>query len=139
MSEPTQSAKPNIFPCLRYLDAPSAVAWLASAFGFVKHAVHPDSSGGIAHAELKFGPGMIMLGSAKHDGFGTRTPLEAKAVTQTIYVYVGESAAVDAHYARATAAGAHVIRELQDTDYGSREYSCKDLEGNVWSFGSYNP
>lgn len=139
MSEPTSGAKPNIYPCLRYLDAPSAVAWLASAFGFEKHAVHPDASGGIGHAELRFGTGLIMLGSARHDELGTKTPLEAKAVTGTIYVYVGDAEAVNLHHARATAAGAHIVRELADTDYGSREYTCKDIEGNVWSFGSYNP
>lgn len=139
MSELTSSAKPNIYPCLRYLDAPSAIAWLASAFGFEKHAVHPDASGGISHAELRFGSGLIMLGSARHDELDTRTPLEVKAVTGTIYVHVGDADAVNVHYARATAAGARIIRELADTGYGSREYTCKDIEGNVWSFGSYNP
>lgn len=136
---PAAEAKPNIYPCLRYLDAPSAVGWLSSVFGFQKHAVHADASGGIAHAELRLGNGLIMLGSSKQDSLGTKTPLEAKAVTGTIYVYVGDAEAVNQHYARATAGGAHIVRELADTDYGSREYTCKDLEGNVWSFGSYNP
>jgi uncharacterized glyoxalase superfamily protein PhnB len=138
-STPTPGGKPNIFPALRYLDAPSAIAWLSSAFGFQKHFVLPDGQGGISHAELRLGAGVIMLGSARHDDLGTRTPLEAKAVTQTIYVCVGEREDVDTHYARAKAAGAHIIREIQDTSYNSREYTCKDLEGNVWSFGSYTP
>lgn len=139
MSEPTPGPKPAIIPALRYLDAPSAIAWLSSAFGFQKHFVLPDGQGGISHAELRLGDAFVMLGSARHDDLGTRTPLEAKAVTQTIYVCVGGRDAVDAHYARAKAGGAHIIREIADTSYDSREYTCKDLEGNVWSFGSYLP
>lgn len=45
----------------------------------------------------------------------------------------------DAHHDRAKAAGARIVRELQDTDYGSREYSARDFEGNLWSFGTYDP
>jgi uncharacterized glyoxalase superfamily protein PhnB len=57
-------------------------------------------------------------------------------VRQGVAVYVAD---VDAHYARAKAAGAQIVRELEDTPYGSREYSVRDLEGFLWSFGTYRP
>jgi uncharacterized glyoxalase superfamily protein PhnB len=45
----------------------------------------------------------------------------------------------DAHHARAKAAGAVIMMELTDQDYGSREYAARDPEGNVWCFGTYRP
>jgi uncharacterized glyoxalase superfamily protein PhnB len=59
---------PNIFPALRYRDAPAAIEWLVGVLGFEKHMVVPGEDGGIAHAQLTFGPGMIMLGSAGGHG-----------------------------------------------------------------------
>jgi len=76
---------------------------------------------------------VIMLGSGKH-GPGTDNPWDT--AKQGIYVYVAD---VDAHYARAKAAGAEIVMELEDTDYGSRGYSVRDLEGHLWSFGTYHP
>ena len=121
----------NIFPALRYKNGTAAIAWLGKAFGFEKQMVVPGPDGGVAHAQLKFGPGVIMVGSGKHE---PGNPWDQ--VSQGIYVYVED---VDAHYRRAKAAGAEIVRDLQDTDYGSREYSARDLDGHLWSFGTYNP
>lgn len=87
----------------------------------------------IAHAQLRLGAGLIMLGSmpSKPD---PEKPWDAWRFGT--YVFVSE---IDAHYARARAAGAEIIRELQDTQYGSREYTARDPEGNLWSFGTYDP
>ncbi|MEB2343557.1 MAG: VOC family protein [Deltaproteobacteria bacterium] len=132
----------TVIPCLRYRDAPKAIDWLCRAFGFEKQLVVPDEQGGIAHAQLSFGHGMIMLGSASRhagDAYGAlvRTAAEVGGVsTQTVYAIVGD---VDAHCARARAAGAEIVLPLEDKDYGGRDYTCRDLEGNVWSFGSYDP
>jgi uncharacterized glyoxalase superfamily protein PhnB len=129
----------NIIPTLRYQDAPAAIDWLCKAFGFEKHLVVPDETGGIAHAQLTLGRGMIMLGSARDDDFGRlqKPPREVGGVgTQSAYVVVAD---VDAHHARATSAGAKVAHPLEDKDYGGRGYSCFDPEGHVWSFGSYDP
>ena len=128
----------SVYPVLRYADAPSAIEWLCKAFGFEELLVIPAEDGMIAHAELRLGDGIIMLGSVHPDGEGARikTPQEVGAATQGIYVTVGE---VDDHYERAKAMGAQVVRELQDTEYGSREYTVRDLEGNFWSFGTYRP
>lgn len=85
---------------------------------------------------------MIMLGSAhRHagDAYGAlvRTAAEVGGVsTQTVYAIVDDA---DAHCARARAAGAEIVLPLEDKDYGGRGYTCRDLEGNVWSFGSYDP
>jgi uncharacterized glyoxalase superfamily protein PhnB len=128
---PEPEGSPNIFPALRYQDGPAAIEWLARAFGFEKQMVVPGPGGTIAHAQMRFGPGVIMLGSAKH---GPDNPWDT--VPQGIYVYVADA---DAHYARAKAAGAEIVMELRDTDYGSREYSVRDPEGHLWSFGTYRP
>ena len=77
-----------------------------------------------------------MLGPAGDNGFGLRTARELGAVNQGVYVIVDE---IDAHYERASRRGAEVLRALQDTDYGSREYMARDPEGNIWSFGTYRP
>ena len=126
----------SIFPALRYRDAPAAIDWLGRAFGFERLAVHPGPDGTVAHAELALGEGVVMLGSTKPDAYGGRSPREVGEVSQSLYVWVPD---VDAHHARAKAAGAEVFRPPEDTGYGSREYSCRDPEGHVWSFGTYRP
>jgi len=114
---------PNIFPFMRFADAEAGLEWLRSAFGFVEHAVYRDDNGVIHHAEAALGPGIVM--------FGPGNP-----VSQGVYVAVDDA---DAHYERAKAAGAEIVREIEDTPYGSREYTARDLDGHVWSFGTYKP
>ena len=128
-----------IIPCLRYRDAPAAIEWLCRTFRFEKHLVVPNEDGTIAHAQLTFGSGMIMLGSANDSEYGRmmKQPDEiGGAETQAPYVIVKE---VDAHYARAKAAGAVIVTDIKDEDYGGRGYSCRDSEGHLWNFGSYDP
>ena len=131
----------NIFPFLRYQDASAAIEWLVQAFGFEKKAVYPGPEGSntIAHAELRIGSGLIMLGSAKDDHLKMKTPREAGGVTQGIYILVSDANAVDPRFERAKAAGAEVVMEPRDLDYGSREFAVRDPEGNLWSFGTYDP
>jgi uncharacterized glyoxalase superfamily protein PhnB len=131
--EPTR-----IFPTLRYRDAPAMIAWLKRAFGFTEHAVYPGEAGAIAHAQLAFGSAMIMLSSARDDRFGAMVgaPRKGAGNGQSIYVVVED---VDAHHARAKAEGAEILMALTDTDYGSRDYICRDPEGCVWCFGTYWP
>jgi uncharacterized glyoxalase superfamily protein PhnB len=129
-------AEGNVFPFLRYRDAHAAVRWLCDAFGFEEKSVFTGPDGAVAHAELGTGGGVVMLGSAKDDALGLRTPRELGAVTGGVYVWVED---VDAHHRRAAAAGAEMVLELREMDYGSREYTCRDPEGNLWSFGTYRP
>jgi len=126
----------NIFPALRYRDAETALAWLTEAFGTEERDVYRDGDGRIRHAELKLGYGLIMFGSYHEDRFLGGSPPDPRAGTISLYITVGDP---DAVHARATQAGAEVVRELTETDYGSREFSARDLEGNLWSFGTYNP
>ena len=84
------------------------------------------------------GNGMIMVGSAREGEYGNllRQPQDVGGETQTVYVVVAD---VDAHYARAKQAGAEIVIDIKDEDYGGRDYTCRDPEGHVWTFGSYDP
>jgi uncharacterized glyoxalase superfamily protein PhnB len=121
---------PTLFPSLRYRDAPAAIQFLKSAFGFQERQVIANPDGTIAHAELSLGPSILMLGSARDDMYGERVGLG------WLYVAIDDP---DAHCERAQAAGATIVTELHDTDYGSRDYAARDPEGNYWMFGTYRP
>jgi uncharacterized glyoxalase superfamily protein PhnB len=134
-----RNCQSTIIPGHRYRNAPAAIDWLCAVFGFERHAVYEGENGTIAHAELTLGDGMIMLGSGKDDeyGRGFKSPEELGGIeTRSCYIVVADA---DAAYARAVAAGAVVIRPLQETPYGSREFAVKDLEGHSWSAGTYDP
>jgi uncharacterized glyoxalase superfamily protein PhnB len=119
-----------VIPTLRYRDAGAAIDFLERAFGFQRKAVHENEDGTVAHAELTHGRGMVMIGSS-----GAGDPQFDTAHT-SIYVVVDDP---DAVHERALAAGADISRGLTDMDYGSREFTARDGEGNVWSFGTYDP
>lgn len=127
-----------IIPTMRYLDARTAIDWLGRAFGFEPHLVVDGAEGGVAHAQLTYRHGMIMLGSARDDEFGrlNRHPHDAGGVTQSPYIVVEDA---DVHYARAVAAGAEIVYDITDFDYGGRGYSARDPEGHLWNFGTYDP
>jgi len=125
----------NIFPALRYRDAEAALDWLKRAFGFEEKAVH-RADGKIQHAELRLGAGLVMFGQHDDQGWMGGKPPDALASTVSIYLLVEDP---DVHHERAKATGARIVRELRDEAYGSREYSARDLEGNLWSFGTYDP
>lgn len=126
-------------PVLRYRDAPAMIDWLCQAFGFEKHAVHEDGQGRIAHAQLCYGDDILMLSSILDTPFA-RHMVQPDEVggreTATIYVVVPDA---DLHYSRAKAAGAVILLEIKDEDYGGRGYTCRDPEGHIWSFGTYDP
>jgi uncharacterized glyoxalase superfamily protein PhnB len=128
--------RPNIFPAVRYRDADAGIAFLTRAFGATEKAVHRGDDGAIHHAELALGAGLVMVGEQREDGkLGGDAPRPLSS-TISIYVVVEDP---DSHHAVAREAGANVVRELEDMDYGSREYSVRDPEGNLWSFGTYDP
>ncbi|KQP14970.1 VOC family protein [Pseudorhodoferax sp. Leaf267] len=138
---PARPTRATVIPCLRYRDAPAAIDWLCNTFGFERQAVYPDDDGGIAHAQLTLGSGMVMLGSVgkKPTPWGAliRQPDEiGGAETQSSYLVVRDP---DAMYARAKAAGATILLDIKDEDYGGRGFTCADPEGHIWNFGSYDP
>ena len=120
----------KLYPSLRYRDAKAAHRWLQDAFGLEPVALYEDDSGGIAHAEMRWGSDLIMFGSARDDHYGERVG------QGWLYATCDDP---DALYARAKAAGAEITAELADQDYGSRDFACRDLEGNQWNFGTYEP
>ena len=132
-------ANGSIIPGMRYHDAPAAIDWLCNAFGFSPSLVVPDEDGGIAHAQLTLGRGMIMLGSfregSEYDNL-VSTPRLAGSTTQAAYIVIEE---IDEHYRRAVEAGAEIVYEIADQEYGGRLYSARDPEGHLWNFGSYDP
>lgn len=126
-----------VIPCLRYADAPAAIAFLRAAFGFTEHLVVPDGDGGIAHAQLTLGQGMVMLGSAGNPPIADwHTAARLGGVSACLHVVVAD---VDAHCATAEAHGATILEAPSDQDYGGQQYLARDPEGNLWSFGSYDP
>ena len=129
----------QIIPTMRYKDAPKAIDWLCKAFGFERHLVVPGENGTIGHAQLSFGNAMIMLGSENDSDYGKWlcTPTDIKGLnTQAPYVIVEQ---IDEHYKKAVQEGAEILIEIKDEDYGGRAYTCRDPEGHIWNFGSYNP
>jgi uncharacterized glyoxalase superfamily protein PhnB len=120
----------TVFPTLKYDDAPAAIDFLTTAFGAERHAVYTGEDGAVIHAELRFGNGLVMLGPARPDAAASR------GQGGGIYIVVADT---DAHHERARAAGVEITRAPHDTDYGAREYAAQDAEGNIWSFGTYQP
>ena len=128
-----------IIPTMQYKDALSAIEWLCKAFGFKKHLVIPGENQTIAHAQLSFGNAMIMIGSENNSEYGKllKTPKGLNGLnTQAPYIVVEN---IDEHYEKAVKRGAEIVIEIKDEDYGGRGYSCRDKEGHIWNFGSYNP
>jgi uncharacterized glyoxalase superfamily protein PhnB len=129
----------TVIPSLRYRRAPEAIEWLCKAFGFQKNAVYADPDGTIAHAQLTLGKGMVMLGSGKPgpaDKVLRHPDQIGDVVTQGAYLVVADC---DAVYGTAKAAGAEIVMDIADMSYGGRGFSCRDLEGYLWSVGSYDP
>lgn len=133
-----KDTRATIVPCLRYRDAPAAIEWLCNTLGFQAALVLPNEDGTIAHAELSYGNGMIMLSSIFDTDFGRllTQPSQAGGVTQSAYLIVNNA---DEVHARCLKAGAPIEMPLQDEDYGGRGFTCRDPEGHIWSIGTYDP
>jgi uncharacterized glyoxalase superfamily protein PhnB len=125
---------PHICPTLTYDDAHAAIKQLTEAFGFTRTAVYEGEDGKVAHAELSYGYGMVMLGS-KGTGSEFDKLMEGSGPAG-VYVHVDD---VDAHHTRAVEHGIEILMPPTDQDYGSRDYMARDAEGNIWSFGTYLP
>ena len=123
----------SVFPTLRYHDARAAITFLDKAFGFEPHHIHEGDDGVVEHAELRFGDGLVMLGNVREGGFSEIAPPPGSS---SVYIVAED---VDAVHDRAKAAGAEIVMQLTDLDYGSRDFAARDPEGNLWSFGTYDP
>ncbi len=119
----------RIAPYLLYEDGAAAIDFLTKAFGF-EEVMRMDEGGVVNHAELRLGDDSVMLGDPGED---YEAPNKANHRTSLVHVYVDD---VDAHYERAKAAGAEIVQEPTDQEYGDRRYDAKDPEGQLWSFAT---
>ena len=130
---------PQLLPLARYRDLGAALDWLSKAFGFEKQVAVSDADGQVIYAQVTYGGSMMMLGAVRDtdlDGL-MRQPDEVGGVeTQSCYVVVEDA---DEHHRRAVEAGAEIVLALKSDGLGRRGYSCRDPEGHLWSFGTYNP
>jgi uncharacterized glyoxalase superfamily protein PhnB len=128
------TTKQVFHPSLRYRDARAAMTFLENAFGFETKAAYEDDAGRLQHVEMTFRGGMVMFGAVRDDSdYGK---IAQPPGSSAIYVVVDDA---DALHDRAVAAGADVVMALTDQDYGSRDFAVRDPEGNLWSFGTYDP
>ena len=125
----------TIFPILRYNDARGAIQGLCAAFGFVQLVSVPESGEYVRHAHLKLGTNLILLGSIGPDD-GRVSPQALGAARQSLCAY-GEDP--EAHFERARAAGAQILAPPSNSDFGSRGYHVRNLEGHPWTFGTFRP
>ena len=118
-----------VLPHIVYQDVGRAVAWLSKTFGFVEHYRYgsPSEPNG---AQVHLDKAYLMLRQTR----GERSPTELGFGTQSLTVFVDD---VDAHYARAKAAGATIVEELHETEYGERQYGVVDLDGHRWLFSRH--
>ncbi len=124
----------TLFPYFVYRDGNAALRFLADAFGFEATQSFPSPDGSLMHAEMKLGASYIMLGTASAEQ-AAQQPWNLPQ-GRGIYVWVED---VDAHCARARAAGAKIVMGPESTEWGSRRYRALDLDGYEWSFGNYRP
>jgi uncharacterized glyoxalase superfamily protein PhnB len=135
VSEMTELEAPRIYPTLRCRDAEAMIRWLQDVFGFTERVTY-RRDGIVQHAELAFGSSILMLGQDREDHYGRLVgDLEGRR-TDALYVAVDDP---DTLHDRAKAAGAKIERQLHNPDYGSRDFACRDPEGNLWNFGTYWP
>lgn len=130
----TESGRPSIFPTLLYGDAKAAIRQLTEGLGFTELSVYEGEDGSVLHAELAQGNGAVMVGSKGRGGVFDSAMRNAGPAG--VYVVVDD---VDAHHRRAVDHGVEIVMPPTDQDYGSRDYMARDLEGNIWSFGTYAP
>jgi uncharacterized glyoxalase superfamily protein PhnB len=123
----------TLYPSMLYRDTAAAMAWLERTLGFQIIEDHRDEAGAVVHAEMSLGGAIVMLGTA---GAGREPFNSLTAGGRLVYCAVDE---IDALYARAQENGADIALEIMDTDYGSRDFTVRDPEGNLWAFGTYRP
>jgi len=127
----------TVIPALRYRDPRAAIDFLTSALGFEVRTVSEGADGGVDHAELTLGGGMVMLGGERDNEFGklVRALPPRERPTSAMYLVVDD---VAAHTERARAAGAEIVQEPEAQSYGGSNYTVRDPEGQIWTIGDYD-
>lgn len=135
MNKPNGYEAPRLYHTMRCKDAEAMIAWLKTNLGFTERVVY-RKEGTVVHAELAFGSSILMLGAHREDAYAKQVGDINGRRTDAVYLAVDDP---DALYAKVKASGARIEMELQNTDYGSRDFSARDPEGGLWSFGTYWP
>jgi uncharacterized glyoxalase superfamily protein PhnB len=128
-----------IIPAIKYEQCRSAIDWLCTVFGFEAHFIVEGPGDTVAHAQLTLGEHMIMVGSTDTTDFGVLNVPPGHVggkVTTSLYVCVEDP---DIRFTHVVSAGAEIAVTLKEEDHGGKSFSCRDLEGHLWTFGSYNP
>ena len=125
---------PRIIPNVFYDDPASALEWLAKAFGFETRLSMPGPDGKIMHAEMQVADSAIMMSPTSATEEWKSPKSLTGSVTQGLYVYVDD---LDAHCARARAAGAKIRSDPEDMFWGDRTYVVEDLERHRWTFAQH--
>jgi len=128
----SQSPRPSLSSALCYRDPKAALKWLEQAFGFETFMVITDAEGNLGHSEMRFGNGIVMIGTEWTADHKSPASIDRKN-TQTVHVHLDED--IDKHCARARAAGAEIIMAPETQFYGDRTYRARDPEGHIWTFG----
>jgi uncharacterized glyoxalase superfamily protein PhnB len=121
----------TVLPHLVFEDVAGALAWLARAFGFTEHFRYGERGGPVQGGQMHLGEAWVMLASSRP---GRGSPLRLGYRTQSLTVFVED---VDAHYLKAKSAGAKIVEEIHETEYGERQYGAEDLEGHHWLFSKH--
>jgi uncharacterized glyoxalase superfamily protein PhnB len=124
--------RPSLSSSISYRDPKPMLDWLERAFGFERVMVIEDADGNLAHSEMRFGDGLIMVGSEWSDDHRSPASLGGKN-TQSVHVHVADD--IDAHCEQARAAGAEIVMKPETQFYGDRTYRARDPEGHIWTFG----
>ncbi len=122
--------RPALISAVCYRDPKAALRWLEGAFGFELFMLIEDQEGNLAHSEMRFGNAAVMIGNEWSDDHKSPASIGGKN-TQTVHISIDTD--LDAHCAHARAAGAEILREPETQFYGDRTYSCRDLEGHIWT------
>jgi uncharacterized glyoxalase superfamily protein PhnB len=138
MPEADHPKRPTLLPIVGYRDPEAAITWLNDAFGFETRRRATTADGKFAYAHLVFGESLIMVTRNRKADCERRAKLPpvGQLAGQRCYFVVDD---IEAHCERAKQAGADIVREIKTYEHGGRRYACRDLEGHVWSFGTYDP
>jgi uncharacterized glyoxalase superfamily protein PhnB len=140
MSNYARECKSTVIPGLYYRNAKAMIEWLCETFGFEKQLVVAGSNNVVMHSQLTFGNGMIMVGSINSGTPSSaliRHPDEIGGIeTQMLSLIVSDCTDL---FAKAKAAGAKILSELDKKEFRGESFTCSDPEGHIWSFSTYDP
>ncbi|WP_236843252.1 VOC family protein [Bradyrhizobium icense] len=135
MTQRSENEAPRIYPTMRCRNDEAMIGWLKDVIGFTERVIYRNGDT-VQHAELAYGSSLLMLGQCSDDEYGKLVGDINGRRTDALYVAVDDP---DGLYAKVKASGVKIEMELHDTDYGSRNFACRDPEGNLWNFGTYRP